>query len=284
MIWLDGKKLSQLKQKDLEKRIKTLPHPPHLAVVLVEGHDASEVYVAHKIKACEKLSIKHSLVRLKSSISEKELLLEIEKLNNHPEVHGILLQLPLPFDSSKALNALSPLKDVDGLTYENQAHLWLGMPRIRPCTPYGILKLLKHFEVALKGKKAVVVGRSVIVGKPMAALLLHEGATVTICHSQTQDLRHHTKDADVVIVSVGKKKLLDKTYFNSHATVVDVGIHTVGETSEGKKKICGDVDKEGLNVKALTPVPGGVGPMTIYQLLENTVELFEQGLKKKATK
>ncbi len=277
MIKIDGQLVCSQKLEFLCQEISSLPSPPKLAVILVGNDPASKIYVDHKIKSCEKTGIKSYLIKLDSQINQDQLIEVIHKCNRNPQIHSLLLQLPLPshLDSQNILNHLSPSKDVDGLTLINQARLWLNQPGIRPCTPYGIFKLLLHYKIPIKTKKAVVLGRSAIVGKPMVALLLNEGATVTICHSQTQDIKKETLSADIVVVAVGKKKFLDKTYFKSDATVIDVGIHDLGRKN-GKRKLCGDVDCEGLKVKAFTPVPGGVGPMTIYQLLENTVELYKK--------
>ena len=277
MMKLDGKLVSSEKLEALCKEVSSFPSPAHLTVLLVGEDPASHIYVNHKIKACKKAGMKSSLLKLDSQVTSSLLIEEIQKLNKDPKVTGILLQLPLPshLKPEDILPHISPLKDVDGLTLENQARLWLNLPGVRPCTPYGILKLLHHYKIPIRTKKAVVLGRSPIVGKPMASLLLNEGATVTLCHSHTQDLKKETLSGDIVVVAVGKKKFLDKSYFHPKATVIDVGIHSLGE-HEGKRKLCGDVDIEGLNVKAFTPVPGGVGPMTIYQLLENTVTLYKK--------
>lgn len=277
MIKIDGKSLALQKQKHLSKEISSFPSSPQLTVILVGDNLASKIYVENKLKACRQVGIQSSLIKLDSQISKAQLIDEIHKINKNPQIHGLLLQLPLPsyLESHEILTHLASSKDVDGLTLENQARLWLNQPGIKPCTPYGILKLLTHYDIPIRTKKAVVLGRSPIVGKPMAALLLNQGATVTICHSQTKNLKQETLSADIVVVAVGKKKFIDKTYFKPEATVIDVGIHSLG-MENSKRKLCGDVDCESLDVKAFTPVPGGVGPMTIYQLLENTVELYKK--------
>jgi methylenetetrahydrofolate dehydrogenase (NADP+) / methenyltetrahydrofolate cyclohydrolase len=200
----------------------------------------------------------------------------IKRLNGDPTVDGILVQLPLPksFDAEAVLDAISPEKDPDGLHFQNVGLMWVGRPRVRSCTPWGVMKILEHYKIPISGKKAVVVGRSNIVGKPMANLLMEAQATVTICHSKTADLRKETLDADIVVMAAGKPRMAGRDHFKKGAVVVDVGIHRLPDG-----KLCGDVKFEELDgwASAATPVPGGVGPMTIQMLLENTLELAKLG-------
>ena len=270
MKLLDGKLLSQkifeelsLKARELKK---TRALVPGLAVLLIGDNPASEIYVKNKIKACQKVGFYSVLKKIPPDISKIKKLLD--ELNGQNNIHGILVQLPLPpsLDKEEILSWIDPKKDVDGLTLKNKALLWSGSPRIVPCTPKGIISLLKHYDIPIKGQRAVIVGRSQIVGLPLLNQLLAEQATVTVCHSQTRNLSEICRQADIVVACTGKKGLLGKEDFKPGAVVVDVGIHREG------KKLCGDVRKEGLkdHLSALSPVPGGVGPMTIASLLENT--------------
>lgn len=275
---LDGRALSILQREQIRGRVQQFHSQtqitPCLAVVLVGEDPASQVYVRNKIKACDEVGVKSIEKRRPSDISQAQLIKEVQELNANPNVHGILVQLPLPkgLDSEKVLSQISPLKDVDGLDPENLGLLLSDNKRVAPCTPAGVIELLKAHKVSMKGAHAVVVGRSQIVGKPMALLLLAENATVTVCHSQTQDLAHHTRQADIVVVAAGRPEFLGKEHFKLGAVVVDVGIHR-----KDNGKLCGDVNPQGLEgwLKALSPVPGGVGPMTITMLLENTLQLAE---------
>ena len=275
MLELSGKDVANQRKEELKGEFKKLSFKAHLCVILVGEDKASQVYVTHKQKACESVGVQSSLLKFEKTVTEQELLEALETCNRDPKIHAILLQLPLPshLNSQKILNHISGEKDVDALSLHHQGSLWLGYEGIRPCTPYGIMKILKFYEIPLQGKRAVVVGRSAIVGKPMAALLLNAGATVTICHSKTENLESHTRLADLVVVAIGQKHKLDHSFFKEDCVVVDVGIHEEGITKEGKRKLTGDVNPEGLKVKAFTPVPGGVGPMTICQLLDNTLTL-----------
>ncbi len=281
MLLLDGKKVAFFHRKILVERItefsKQANRAPGLAVVLVGDDPASQVYVRNKEKACGEVGICSFRYNLENTVAETELLTLIEKLNGDPQVDAILVQLPLPphLNTERILAALDPAKDADGLCPENLGLLWGGRPRVIPCTPHGIIKIFAHYEIALMGKRAVVVGRSQIVGKPMAQLLLEAHATVTICHSKTQDLEAHTREADIVVVATGRPREFGRNMFKQGSVVVDVGIHRSPVGSPAR--LCGDVRSEELEdwAYAATPVPGGVGPMTITMLLENTTHLAE---------
>ena len=246
---------------------------PCLACIIVEGNSASEVYVASKQKACEYCGMDSKIVRLPTDVSEEELFKTIDELNNDDSVSGILLQLPLPahLDDVKATNRISPLKDVDCLTNENLGALFSARPIIAPCTATGIIKILKHENIEIKGKRAVVIGRSLLVGKSVANLLEQENATVTICHSKTQNMEEITKQADILVVAIGKAEYITKEYVKEGAVVIDVGIN---RTESGLK---GDVNFDDVSevCSYITPVPGGVGPLTVACLMENTLILHK---------
>jgi methylenetetrahydrofolate dehydrogenase (NADP+)/methenyltetrahydrofolate cyclohydrolase len=234
--------------------------------------------VRNKVKACEEVGFHSVLERYEAEMNEEALLARIATLNADPVIHGILVQLPLPahIASERVLEAIAPQKDVDGFHVANAGALMVGAPEFKPCTPYGCMKLLENIEYPLRGARAVVVGASNIVGKPMAMLLLQAGATVTICNSKTRDLAHHTKDADVLVVATGKPKMITGDMVKSGSVVIDVGINRLPDG-----KLCGDVDFDTAKYIAgwITPVPGGVGPMTITMLLMNTLEAAEKALK-----
>lgn len=248
---------------------------PGLAVIIVGENPASQVYVRNKVKACEEVGFFSSLDKYSSDISESELLVHIEKLNLNPKIHGILVQLPLPehINSSRVIEAIDPSKDVDGFHISSAGALVKGIPGFWPCTPFGCIKMLESINYDLKGKHAVVIGRSHIVGKPMALMFLDKNATVTICHSATVNLKAITLQADVIVAAVGKINILTKDMVKPGAVVLDVGMN---RDSQGK--LCGDVDFEGVSEIAsyITPVPGGVGPMTITMLLQNTLDSAEK--------
>ena len=269
----------QMKNRVLEYRKKGL-RLPHLVVILVGNNPASKSYVAGKEKACNEIGIKSSIIRLDESISEDELLNKIDEINNDKDIDGLLVQLPLPkhIDESKVINRISIDKDVDGFHPLNVAKLHLGEKCILPCTPKGIITMLKNADVEIKGKKAVVVGRSNIVGKPVAQLLLDNNATVTICHSKTKDLKAELLEADIVIAAIGRPKFITADMIKEGAVVIDVGVNRLDNG-----KLCGDTDYENILKKAsvITPVPGGVGPMTITSLMENTLEIFESKIYNK---
>lgn len=283
MIRLDGKLVSEKIKLDLkfkvENFVKNQGRAPCLAVVLVGEDPASVVYVRNKEKACHSVGIDSKKINLNSDCSQNQLISKIQELNNNPLVDGILVQLPLPshLNKDEVLQILSPSKDADGLTYASLGLLWGGKGTVVPCTPKGVMTLLRYFQIPIEGKNAVVVGRSNIVGKPMAYLLSEANATVTICHSKTVDLKKITQAADIVILAAGKKSYFGKNDFKKGAVIVDVGIHGSGQGGG----VCGDVRFKELEdwAYAATPVPGGVGPMTIASLLENTLQLAEANIK-----
>jgi methylenetetrahydrofolate dehydrogenase (NADP+)/methenyltetrahydrofolate cyclohydrolase len=275
---IDGVALSTQLREDVTRRtlaLKARGITPGLAVVLVGDNPASEVYVRNKVKACADSGLHSVLERYGADMSEAALLARIDALNKDPSIHGILVQLPVPahIDANKVIEAISPTKDVDGFHIASAGALMVGQPGFLPCTPYGCMKMLESIGYELRGKHAVVIGRSNIVGKPMAMLLLQKNATVTICHSGTQDLKAITLQADVVVAAVGKRNVLTADMVKPGAVVIDVGMN---RNPEGK--LCGDVDYEGVRQVAshITPVPGGVGPMTITMLLVNTLESAER--------
>ena len=278
-VILSGIEASKALYSSLEDRISRLKNhgiTPGLAAVLVGNNPASEIYVKNKTKKFEALGLKTDLFRLNEDVSEQELLSLIDKLNSDDESHGILVQLPLPkhIDSEKVLNAIIPTKDVDGFHPENAGLLSIGKPRFIPCTPKGMMFILKHFNIDLNGKHVVVIGRSNIVGRPISILAsLKElgNATVTLCHSGTKDLKYHSKQADVLVAALGSPEFVDASYIKEGACILDVGINRIER--DGKSKIVGDVNQESVTgiASSLTPVPKGVGPMTIAMLVENTV-------------
>lgn len=244
--------------------------------MLLVGEDpASQVYVRNKVKACEEAGMHSLLERLPADLSEEQLLKRIQELNQDKSIHGILVQLPLPkhLNSHLVIESIDPEKDVDGFHVANAGALMIGAPLFRPCTPYGCMKMLESIHYDIKGARAVIVGASNIVGKPMAMLLLQAGATVTICNSKTKDLSAHTKEADILVVATGKPKMITGDMVKPGAIVIDVGINRLPDG-----KLCGDVDFESVQqvAGAITPVPGGVGPMTITMLLLNTLEAAER--------
>jgi methylenetetrahydrofolate dehydrogenase (NADP+)/methenyltetrahydrofolate cyclohydrolase len=279
---LDGNALAQIVRAELAEKAAALKATqgitPCLAVILVGEDPASSVYVRNKVSACEKAGFRSIREVYPTDVEPMIVLGKIAELNADPEVHGILVQLPLPkqFDTEAVLEAIVPEKDVDGFHAENVGALMQGNPRFIPCTPYGVMKMLASENVPLKGAEAVIVGRSNIVGKPMAMLLLAQSCTVTVCHSQSKDLAFHTKRADILVAAVGRAKMITGDMIKPGATVIDVGIN---RTADGK--LCGDVDFESAKEVAglITPVPGGVGPMTITMLLANTLESAERTLK-----
>jgi len=278
---IDGILLSQQLRADIAARTARLTaagKQPGLAVVLVGEDPASQVYVRNKVKACGDVGFHSVLEKYDADLSESALLDRIAALNVDPAIHGILVQMPLPkhIDPNKVIEAISTAKDVDGYSVLSAGELMTGLEGFRPCTPYGCMKLIETTGVDLRGKHAVVIGRSNTVGKPMAMLLLQANATVTICHSATADLGYHTRQADVVVAAVGRRNTLTADMVKPGAIVIDVGMNR-----DDAGKLCGDVDFAGVREVAgyITPVPGGVGPMTITMLLQNTVESAERELK-----
>ena len=271
---IDGKAIAAKIRTEIASGVQELLQKgitPGLAVVLVGDDPASRVYVSMKEKACHEAGIYSVEHKLSADTSETELLALGDTLNNDPKIHGILIQLPLPpqIDTDKILEAISPLKDADGFHPYNVGRLSVGKPLFQPCTPYGVMVMLKETGVDLAGKEVVVVGRSNIVGKPVAMMCLAQHATVTLCHSRTRDLAEVVRRADVVIAAVGRPEMIKGDWIKEGAVVIDVGINRVGD-----KKLVGDVDFAGASQRAsaITPVPGGVGPMTITMLLYNTLE------------
>jgi len=276
---IDGKHIAQQMREELKRKVQTFATPPGLAVIIVGENPASKVYVRNKEKASIDAGIRSEVIALPGQVSQEEVLERIHALNRDPAIHGILVQLPLPahFDARRVLDSISPEKDVDGFHPSNVGALFLGNPGLQPCTPHGVMKMLEYENVSIRGKHAVIVGASNIVGKPMAVMLLSKGATVTICNSKTPDLGHHTRDADILVVAVGRPNLVTGDMVKAGAVVIDVGMNRLEDG-----KLAGDVDFESARLKAslITPVPGGVGPMTIAMLLENTVEAAERARRK----
>jgi methylenetetrahydrofolate dehydrogenase (NADP+)/methenyltetrahydrofolate cyclohydrolase len=275
---IDGNALSRQLRTSVAERVAKLKAQgitPGLAVILVGDNPASQVYVRNKVKACEDTGMHSVLETYPASMSEAELLARVEALNQDASIHGILVQLPLPahMDAQKVIETISPAKDVDGFHVSSAGALMVGQPGFWPCTPYGCMKMLEHIGYNLRGKHAVVIGRSNIVGKPMALMLLQQNATVTICHSATPDLKAMTLQADVIVAAVGKRNVLTADMVKPGAVVIDVGMN---RNEAGK--LCGDVDFDGVKEVAshITPVPGGVGPMTITMLMVNTLESAER--------
>lgn len=274
---IDGKKISQVIKDELKEKAAAMAKEGKkaaLAVIQVGNDPASGVYVRNKKKACEYIGIESLSYELPEETTEEELVALIEKLNADAGVNGILVQLPLPeqINEEKIIQTISPDKDVDGFHMQNVGALCTGGKGYVSCTPLGIITLLKRSGIEIAGKRCVVMGRSNIVGKPMAMLLLRENGTVTICHSKTQDMKEITRQADILVVAIGKPKFVDETYVKEGAVVIDVGIHRNAEN-----KLCGDVDfdKVAPHTSAITPVPGGVGPMTIAMLMNNCVSSVE---------
>lgn len=271
---IDGKAVSQIIKDELKEKVRALKEQGKeicMAVIQVGSDPASSVYVNNKKKACAYIGIKSLAYELPEETAQEELLELIGRLNGDGEVNGILVQLPLPpqMDEEKILLAIDPAKDVDGFHPVNVGNLSIGRPGYVSCTPAGVIQLLKRSGIEIAGKECVVLGRSNIVGKPMAMLLLRENATVTVCHSHTRNLKEITKRADILVVAVGKPEFVNADYVREGAVVIDVGIHR-----NENNKLCGDVDFEDVapHTSAITPVPGGVGPMTIAMLMSNCVE------------
>ena len=285
---ISGKDLALSLKQEMATEVATFEQKwgrvPHLVVILVGEDPGSVSYVTGKAKASLEVGLKNTTIRKPDNISEEELLAIIEELNHDDEVDGILVQLPLPkhIDSDKVIAAISAEKDVDGFHPMNVANLWLKKPCTLPCTPKGIIKLLKRAKVEIAGKEVVVIGRSNIVGLPVSKLLLNENATVTIAHSRTKNLAEVTRRADILVVAIGRPKFVTADMVKPGAVVIDVGVNRDPETN----KLCGDVDFAAIEpiASAITPVPGGVGPMTITCLMENTIECFIRKMESKMEK
>jgi methylenetetrahydrofolate dehydrogenase (NADP+) / methenyltetrahydrofolate cyclohydrolase len=275
---IDGNALARTIRAEVAGRTEALKArgiQPHLSIILVGEDPASQVYTKHKVNDSNETGLSATLERYPATMTEAVLLDRIRALNADPKVHGILVQLPIPkhMDAQKVIETISPAKDVDGFHVASAGALMVGRPGFRPCTPYGCMKMLESIGYDLKGKNAVVIGRSNIVGKPIAIMLLAQDATVTVCHSRTKDLKAHTLQADVIVAAVGKRNVLTRDMVKPGAVVIDVGMN---RNDEGK--LCGDVDFDGVKEVAgwITPVPGGVGPMTRAMLLVNTIEAAER--------
>lgn len=278
---LDGKELSKEIRNKLKQRVTVLKEKgitPKLAVILVGEDEASKVYVHNKHRAAEKIGIETIDIKLAQDITEKELLLQVRKYNEDDSIHGILVQLPLPkqISEEKVTCAIAPEKDVDGFHPVNIGHLFMNNPHSLPCTPHGIMKFFEKYELPIAGKNVVIVGRSNIVGRPMAAMMLNNDATVTITHSKTKNLSEFTRQADILIAAVGHAAFIKKNDVKPGAVIIDVGMNR-----NDKGKLVGDVEQKGVSEVAsyITPVPGGVGPMTIAMLMEQTVKFAERGVQ-----
>lgn len=276
---IDGKLVAKVTREQIKKEVERLkalnyPNAIGLAVILVGDDPASQVYVRNKIKACDEVGIKSFLCKLPAESTFDEVAGTIRYLNENPDVSGMILQLPLPkhLDENSLLDLIDPEKDVDGCHYVQKGRLWTGRDSLVACTPYGVMKLLEYYDISLQGKNAVVIGRSNLVGKPLAQLLLDANCTVTICHSKTQNLAEITSRADIVCVAIGKAKFLTSDMVKNGAVVIDVGMDR-----DENGKLCGDVDFDSVAPKCsfITPVPGGVGPMTVTMLLANTVKAYK---------
>lgn len=269
---IDGIYASKTLKDNIKKEISFKKIKPSLSVIQIGDDSASNIYIRNKQKACNYAGIKFNHIKFDKNISEKIVIDEIKKLNGDDSVNGILVQLPLPqgFNEGNIVNAISPLKDVDGLTYQNVGNLVLGNDGLVPCTPTAVMELLRMYNVKLSGKNVCIIGRSNLVGRPLIQLLLRENATVSVCHSKSLDIKNYTKLADVLIVAVGHPNLVTKDMVKNNAVVIDVGINKENDV------LCGDVDFEKVKKKAslITPVPGGVGPMTVACLLKNTLKAY----------
>lgn len=267
---LDGKKVSNELLEELKIKITNLNKEINFAIIWIGNDEASSIYVNNKIKKCQNVGINPILYHLEENINEKELLKLIEKLNNNDEISGILLQSPVPnhIDITKCFNLISEEKDIDGFSYKSVGKLVLGDPKFISCTPLGIIKLLDYYDISISGKSVVIINRSNIVGKPLFNLLIERDATVTMCHSKTQNIKEYTRNADIIISAVGKPNFITEDMVKNGAVVIDVGINRI----DGK--VCGDVDFENVSKIAsyITPVPGGVGPMTIAMVINNIYE------------
>ncbi len=277
---LDGKKTAKLRNNILKNKIAEDTkqyRAPHLAIILVGSHPASLSYIKGKLRAAESIGMKATLHHYQEDVSSEEIYQKIKALNHDQDVDGMILQLPLPkhLDEEMLTSTIDASKDADGFHVLNQGRMYQGKPNIKPATPYGMTLLLEAYNIDVKGKHAVIVGRSNIVGFPIARLLMDMGATITVCHSKTKDLAQHTKQADILVVSVGKKHLIDASMIKEGVVILDVGINKVDQ------KLFGDVNYDDVyeKVQAITPVPGGVGPMTIHALLLNTYHLYENHVK-----
>lgn len=272
---LDGRPLADSLRQQLAGEVSRLASPPGLGILLVGEHPPSRAYVRHKLEDAGQIGFRTELVELPTQASQEDVLEAVEGLNADPGIHGVVVQLPLPpgVEARLVLDRVRPEKDVDGLHPSNAGRLFLGLPTLVPATPQGILALLRHYQVPFSGRHAVVVGRSQIVGRPVAQLLLRENCTVTMCHSRSQPLEAYTRQADILVVAMGRPRHVGREHVRPGAVVVDVGIHRLPEGG-----LCGDVDFEAVREvsAAVTPVPGGVGPLTRAMLLANTLQAYRQ--------
>lgn len=275
---INGKQIAKEIRENLQKEIANLNIIPGLAIILIGNNEASEIYVRNKLKACEEVGIKGELYRFKGTETEEEIILSLKKLNEDPHINGIIIQSPIPSQyNEEYLNSfISPNKDIDGFGIYNMGMLASNTPNLVAATPAGIIKLLEHENIPIAGKHAVIIGRSKIVGRPLALALLNKDATVTICHSKTKNLQEITSKADILIVAIGKAKYITQDYIKDGAVIIDVGMNR-----DSNNKLCGDVDYDNVvdKVSYITPVPGGVGPMTIAMLLNNVYESAKKGAK-----
>ncbi|NJC25218.1 bifunctional methylenetetrahydrofolate dehydrogenase/methenyltetrahydrofolate cyclohydrolase FolD [Neolewinella antarctica] len=285
MLVLDGKALAATIKEELKQEVDVIRQAagkiPHLAAILVGDNPASQVYVRNKVRSCEQIGFRSTLIRMPEDVTQSEILTEVAKLNNDPDVDGFIVQLPLPkhIDEDQINLAIEPRKDVDGFTPVNIGLMTLGLPSYLPATPNGIMTMLERYGIQTTGKEVVVLGRSNIVGTPMTVLLSRKGepgnATVTLCHSRTEDMAFHTKRADILIAAIGRPEMITADMVKEGAVIIDVGINRVDDATKKRGyRLCGDIDYAGLEskVSAMTPVPGGVGPMTVVSLLMNTLQ------------
>ena len=271
---IDGKKIKAEILDELKEEVSKLTDKPNFVVIQVGNNEASNVYIKQKAKMAQYIGYGYTHLKFAEDIKEEELINEINKLNEDKNIHGVLVQMPLPnhIDMNKIQNAVLPVKDVDGLTDINAGELFHGKDSLYSCTPYGVMELLKRYNIDVVGKHVVIVGRSNLVGKPMASMLINAGATVTVCHSKTVSLAKYTRECDILIVSVGKPKLITEDMVSDKTVVIDVGINRLEDG------LCGDVDYESVSKKAsyITPVPGGVGPMTVAMLGVNVLKAYKK--------
>ena len=278
MVILDGKKIKAEILDELKEEVSKLPVKPNFVVIQVGDDPASNVYIKQKAKMAEYVGYGYTHLKLDNDTSEEEILKEIDKINKDKNIHGVLVQMPVPdkIDTNKVQNAVLPEKDVDGLSDMNAGMLFHGKDALYSCTPYGVMEMFKRYNISLEGKHAVVIGRSNLVGKPMGTMLTNAGATVTLCHSKTKDLAKHTKMADILVVGVGKPKMITSDMVSEGTIVIDVGINRLEDG------LCGDVDFENVKDKCsyITPVPGGVGPMTVAMLGKNILKAYKMQIEK----
>ncbi len=286
MIILEGKQVVAEEKKRIKEEVEKLPYPVSLSVILVGEDPASQSYVASKEKACLELGIKSQIFRLSEKTSRQDIIKKIKELNSDPGVNGILVQIPLPdhLEEELIIETIDPLKDVDCLHPYNLGRLLVGNPIVEPCTPKGIIRILDYYKIPLEGKRAVVLGRSNIVGKPVAAMMTKRNATVTVCHSKTKEIEKITREADIIVAAIGRPLFLKNDMVKEGAVVIDVGINRVADASKPKGyRVVGDADYDGLlgKVSAITPVPGGIGLMTVAMLMDNVVQWAKYQRNKK---